>query len=772
MKTVFKIAGIEIKQLFYSPIAWFLLIVFFAQCSFAYCEIIDLYARRQERGGTDAQSLENLTFWIFASGPALFPGVMQNLFLYIPLLTMGLISRETHSGTIKLLYSSPVSVRQIIFGKYICMMIYSLCMLAVIVVLMIVATFNIQAIDTGQLLSALLGFYLLLCAYSAIGLFMSCLTTYQVLAGVGTFVMIGFLSYVGNLWQRYDFVRDITYFLSLRGRTEHMLSGLISTKDLMYFILIIYIFLGISIVKLKAARESKPALVIAGRYMLVVVSALSIGYITSRPRLVGYCDTTAIRRETLTPKVRELVKQLGNDKLEITVYNNLMGGYYFTVIPEKRNQFLKMWESYIRFKPDISFKYVNYYDSSYDNSFGSFSAPGEKSKPLAERAAQLAKNYDYTLADYKSPEEIRREIDLRPELTRLVMLLKYKGRSTFLRVYNDIDIFPSEQEVGAALQRLLLTKFPKIVFQTGNFERSAFKAGDRDYLRLTSDKTFRMSFVNQGFDVDSLSINNQEIPADVSTLVIADPRQALSAAAVTRIKQYIERGGNLLIAGEPGKQDVLNPLLRSLGVQMMPGIIAEPSADYAPDLVRADVTAAAAQMSKKLALKYKQHSDVLMPGVTGLQYTTDSGFNVMPLLVTNTERSWLKKGKLVTDSAAVRFSAAEGDERKSVATAIALTRKWKGKEQHIVVTGDADFLSNGVAYMYTPTSVNFVFNMGLFSWLSGGQFPIEAVLPESKDKRLNVTADGVKSLRIVLVWVIPGLLLITGSILLIRRKRK
>ena len=48
------------------------------------------------------------TFWL---------GLVGKLYLYLPLLTMGLMSREINNGTIKLLYSSPIKVREIVFGN-------------------------------------------------------------------------------------------------------------------------------------------------------------------------------------------------------------------------------------------------------------------------------------------------------------------------------------------------------------------------------------------------------------------------------------------------------------------------------------------------------------------------------------------------------------------------------------------------------------------------------------------------------------------------------
>src|SRR5258708_6392519 len=163
---------------------------------------------------------------------------------------MGLMSREISSGTIKLLYSSPIKVREIIYGKFVAMMVYNLLLIGVLLLFVIAGIITVPHFDYGLVLSGLLGIYLLLCAYSAIGLFMSCLTAYQVVAAISTFVIFAFLSYIGTMWQEIDFVRDLTYSLAMTGRAEKMIAGLITTKDLAYFGVIIYLFLGLSILKL------------------------------------------------------------------------------------------------------------------------------------------------------------------------------------------------------------------------------------------------------------------------------------------------------------------------------------------------------------------------------------------------------------------------------------------------------------------------------------------------------------------------------------------
>ena len=103
------------------------------------------------------------------------------MFLYIPLLTMGLMSREFGSGSIRLLYSSPVTNVQIILGKFLSMMIYGLVLVGIMLIFTLFGAFTIKDFDLPLVLTGLLGVYLLICAYAAVGLFMSSLTSYQLL---------------------------------------------------------------------------------------------------------------------------------------------------------------------------------------------------------------------------------------------------------------------------------------------------------------------------------------------------------------------------------------------------------------------------------------------------------------------------------------------------------------------------------------------------------------------------------------------------------------
>jgi ABC-2 type transport system permease protein len=776
MKTTLRIAKLELSTLFYSPIAWFLLIVFLFQCGLAYTAGIETYVTYQELGGQYLQYLTFLTLKVFGPPFGMFPTIIGKLYLYLPLLTMGLMSREISSGTIKLLYSSPIRVREIIFGKFLAMMVYNLLLILILAIFAGTGMLNIKGVDYTLLLSGLFGMYLLLCAYAAIGLFMSCLTSYQVVAALSTLVVLAALSYIGTVWQDIDFVRDLTYFLSISGRAENMLGGLISTRDILYFAIIIYIFLGLSICKLQGGRESKPFLMKAGRYVLIAVSALMIGYITSRPGVIGYLDATATKTRTLTPITQKIIREMGSEPLEVTSYINLLDQRYWYGQPGERNADMARWEPYLRFNPDIRFKYVYFYDSVETK----WLYKAYHFMPLKGIADKYSKTFKVDLEGFKTPEEIRKEIDLRPEQNRYVMQLKYKGKTTFLRLFDDPMVFPSETETSAAFKRLTV-RLPKIAFLEGGLERSPNKIGDRDYKTLTSQISFRYALVNQGFDVESISLKDgdttsgvqgREIPSDIAALVIADPKTNFDPSTLARIRKYIADGGNLLIAGEPGKQSVLNPLLQPLGVQLMEGALVEPSKEFAPDLVLPNMTNTAAALSKPLAQDVEDSLRVSMPGAAGLSYNPHGDYDIQPLLVTDSQLSWNKKGRLVADSAEIVYSAADGDQKGAFPTALRLTRKVNGKEQRIIVTGDADFLSNAELGRGNVRTANFHFNTALFGWFTYGQFPIDATRPKSRDTRFNLTGSGITRLKVIFLGILPGLLLILAAILLIRRKKK
>ncbi|MEG0500185.1 MAG: ABC transporter permease subunit, partial [Rikenellaceae bacterium] len=250
-KQIIRIAKMELSTMFYSPIAWLLLVVFAFQVGSIFADKLDnsLRAIDMDRG------LFALSTIFFTGTGSVFAEVVKNIYLYIPLLTMGLMSREYSSGSIKLLYSSPIKDSSIVLGKFFAMVVYGFVLMSVAFIYVGFSGIVIENFEWGMVLTGMLGIFLLLCAYSAIGLFMSSLTSYQVVAAIGTLALLSVLNYVKEVGQNIEFVKQITYWLSLSGRVDVFIKGLISSEGVVYFITVIVLFILLTIFRINGERE-------------------------------------------------------------------------------------------------------------------------------------------------------------------------------------------------------------------------------------------------------------------------------------------------------------------------------------------------------------------------------------------------------------------------------------------------------------------------------------------------------------------------------------
>ena len=762
MKTIFKIAKTELQTLFYSPIAWLILIIFTFQCSMTFSGLIENFVRRESMGyGNWA-----LTLGLYGGWSGLFTAVQSYLYLYIPLLTMGLMSRELGSGSIKLLYSSPVTNTQIIMGKYLSMMVYALVLIGVLTVYTIYAACVVKDFDFPVVLSGMLGIYLLICAYAAIGLFMSSLTSYQIVAAVGTLAILAALSYVKGLWQEIDFVRDITFWLAISGRAGEFVNGLICSEDVLYFLIVIVLFLSMSIVRLQLRRQKASWMVTWGKYVGIWCVAMFIGYLSSRPALMSFYDATRTKTNTLTPNSQNIVARM-DGKLKITTYVNVLDGFAWYGLPSSRNWDLQRFRQYLRFKPDMEMNYVYYYDSvnmeELDKRF--------PNTTMEWKAKKMIESFGLDSNKVLTPEQIREKIDLSGEKNRFVRLLEREnGQKTFLRVFDDMSVFPGETEISAAFKRLVM-KLPKVGFLTGHGERNTEREGDRDFSMFTQDKPFRHSLINQGFDFENLTLD-KEIPEDVNILVIAEMRQPMTEVEKVNFDKYIARGGNLFIVGEPKRQEVMNPVIEQFGVQFMPGILVRPTENFQADLIVATPTKEAADFSYVYKRMKAWGYVATMPSATGLDYVTDKGYTVTPLFVSDTIDCWneLQMTNFVDDTA--RFDPSAGEIRKTFVTGLALTRKIGDKEQKIMIFGDADCVSNG-EFSRSRKGIkasNYMIIQGAFFWLSDEEVPIDVRRPPIPDNKIYVGETGAYIIKIMFMGVFPVVLLFFALFIWIRRR--
>ncbi|MCE8953305.1 Gldg family protein [Bacteroides thetaiotaomicron] len=764
MKTTYRIAIAELRSLFCSPVAWLILVIFAVQVGVAFGNAFDRQVLSQALGYT----LWDVTASIFTGWLGIFPSFLRNLYLYIPLLTMGLMSREYSSGSIKLLFSSPVTDSQIIFGKYLSVLIYNLVLILPLLIIGVFCGITIKDADLGLLFTGILGIYLLICAYGAIGLFMSSITSYQVVAAMGTLAVLAALNYVGEVGQDYAFVRDITYWLSIYGRADEFINGLICSEDLFYFLLIIALFLTLSILKLRAGRRKISHAKIWGTYGIVVLVALLVGYVSTLPTMKMYYDSTATKRNTLTEVSQDIMKKMDGG-LKITTYVNLLDDNYAIALPRQLKDDYERLEKYIRFKPDIKLDYVYYYDEA--NSQLDFRLEG--CKTIEERAQKMANILNLDIKMFLTPEQIREQIDLSSEGNRFVRVIEREnGQKSVLRLYNDNEKHPSETEISAALKRFIV-KSPKVAFLTGHEMRDIHKTGDRDYNQFAENQYFRHSLGNQGFDVVNLSLAEQEVPEDIDIIVIADMKTPFDETENERLNKYIARGGNMFILGDARRQEVMNPIIEQFGVTFMPGTLIDMKENDSPSLIIGRITQEAAQRFKPYARPYEFGYTVTMPDAVGLAFDSSKSFHVSPVIVTDS-LCWNELQTTDFLDEKPQFNPETGEKQGIIPTILALDRKVNGKEQRIVITGDADCVSNGEMSKSRNgyASTNFTVITGTFRWLSYDEYPLNTDRPSPLDTEVSIGRDSRKIVRYGCYALLPIILLTVGISILVRRKRR
>lgn len=244
---IMTIAMRELRSMFLSPLAWSVLAVtqliiawsFFTQIDFFFSIQQQLATMPNPPGVTD---LVVMPTYEIAS---------IILLMVTPLLTMRLISEERRNGSIALLLSSPVSMTQIVLGKFVGIVIFMLIVVGMIS-LMPLSLMMGSTLDLGKLAAGAFALFLLLAAFSAAGLFLSSLTVNPVVAAVSSFGLLLLLWIINS--NSGDNGDNLLSQLSILAHFAPMLRGLINSADVAYFVLFIATFLVLTIRQMDSQR--------------------------------------------------------------------------------------------------------------------------------------------------------------------------------------------------------------------------------------------------------------------------------------------------------------------------------------------------------------------------------------------------------------------------------------------------------------------------------------------------------------------------------------
>ena len=225
----------ELKGYFNSPVAYVILTLFLLICG-----------------------------WFFSSGlflvntadlRDLFSVVIPLSFLFfVPAITMRSIAEEKKSGTLELLVTLPVRDAEIIVGKYLAALLLLAC--ALLLTLSYPLTLGILGDpDGGAVACGYLGLLLMGGSYLAIGIFTSGLTQNQIVAFITGFVIIFAFFMLDKVVIFFPGpIASVFEYLSVTYHLENISRGVIDTRDVIYFLSMIVVFLFLAVRTLESRR--------------------------------------------------------------------------------------------------------------------------------------------------------------------------------------------------------------------------------------------------------------------------------------------------------------------------------------------------------------------------------------------------------------------------------------------------------------------------------------------------------------------------------------
>ena len=354
--------------------------------------------------------------------------------------------------------------------------------------------------------------------------------------------------------------------------------------------------------------------------------------------------------------------------------------------------------------------------------------------------------------------------DLTPERVRELgiasggeIVIRYRDRSEKIQTL-------SEQHLTNALLRLTRQDERWIVFLTGHGERPS--SGETNH----GLGTFSQELERKGLNVQAISLVESEIPSNTNLLVLASPRSTLLPGEMEKLQSYIESGGNLLWLTEPDSPVGLEPLAEQLGINFLPGRVVDATTQM---FGIEEPTFVVITGYPRHDISNEMTTVTVFPEAAALETTDSAAWTAIPLLTT-LEHSWTEIGEIEGE---IRFDQNSDERAGPLDIGIVLTRSPADEadtddtsipNQRIVIIGDGDFLSN--TYLGNPGNLDLGLNV--VRWLSHDDASIDIQVKSAPDTTLVLGNIARAVIAIGFLIGLPLLLLLTGIIIWLRRRRR
>lgn len=326
------------------------------------------------------------------------------------------------------------------------------------------------------------------------------------------------------------------------------------------------------------------------------------------------------------------------------------------------------------------------------------------------------------------------------------LVIEYKGRSEHLTNL-------TEQELTNLLVRLARSSERRVMYLEGHGERKLEGRANHDL------GEFGNQLALKGFKTAALNLTQvQDVPENISVLIIASPRADLLPGEVARIRRWVGNGGNLLWLIDNDSLRGLQPLADELALNLISGTVVDPRAGGL------NLPAAFALASGYGPHRITENSSMasVFPYARRVAVNEGSKWRFTPL-VEVAQSGWLETGGINENTA---FNK-DRDIHGPIVVAAALERETGSRKQRVVVAGTGQFLAN----QYIGLLGNLDLGVNMINWLAGDESLI-SIQPRSRpDLSLELPLPVIYLIGIGFLIALPLAFLATGGVIWWRRRK-
>jgi ABC-type uncharacterized transport system involved in gliding motility auxiliary subunit len=381
--------------------------------------------------------------------------------------------------------------------------------------------------------------------------------------------------------------------------------------------------------------------------------------------------------------------------------------------------------------------------------------------------------------------------------------LESQDRRLLVQVLNDNERL-SEVRLTNRLQQITSATQPKVYFLQGHGEHQITTGENAisQAVQALGDKNYKTSGLNL--------TENATVLQDAAVVVIAGPKRALFESEVTALRDYLNRGGNLLLMVDPNTDPKLDSLLADWGVKLDNRL----AVDVAGIQELGPAVPVVTEYGKHPITKDFKNGISFYPLARAVDTQPVAGLQATPLLLTKPyPKSWAesdlkseklefhpgrdRKGPLTLGVALSRKLSPKANPLPSISatsnptptskpktlssptlsplptskpitqTKVPATPSQNATESRMVVVGNSDFATDGLFGQQLNGDVF----LNSVTWLSQQDQQLLSIRPkEAKNRRINLTTAQGQLLELLSLFVLPLIGLIAASVLWWRRK--